>query len=258
MSTILELVRLRKEFGGLVAVDDVSLSVECGEIRGLIGPNGSGKTTLFNLITGFLKATRGKVVWQGHDVTGDSPESIASKGLVRTFQHSILFKELTVLENVVMACHLHNRTSIVGEIFGGKGVRGQVKAVCERAMSLLEVMELERLQDEIAGDLPHGHQRALGICMALATSPQLLLLDEPVTGMNPVETNDMVRKIRTLRDQGITVILVEHDMKAIMGCCEYLTVLSFGKKIAEGSPREISNNREVIEAYLGGAAHALS
>lgn len=249
---ILELVSLRKEFGGLVATNDVNLGIEEGEIRGLIGPNGSGKTTLFNLITGFIRPTRGKVIWQGHDIAGQSPDTIAKKGLVRSFQLTTVFKEITALQNVVIARHLHNKASILGQIFGRTNAREKEKAVEEKAISLLETMGIGDVKDEISGELPHGYQRALGIAITLATEPKLLLLDEPVTGMNPIETRDMMERIKMLRDSGITILLVEHDMKAVMTTCEKITVLNFGEKIAEGSPEEVSKNREVIKAYLGG------
>lgn len=248
---ILELAGLRKQFGELVAVDDIELSIEEGEIRGLIGPNGSGKTTLFNLITGFIRPTRGKVIWQGHDITAQSPHAIAKKGLARTFQLTTLFKDMTALQNVVIACHLHTETGLSQQFLRTARTRNKERAIEEKAMGLLETMGLADVKDEIAGELPHGHQRALGIAIALATEPKLLLLDEPVTGMNPIETRETMDRIRMLRDHGITILLVEHDMKAVMTTCEKITVMNFGKKIAEGIPEEVSKHEEVIEAYLG-------
>lgn len=248
---ILELVGLRKQFGELVAVDDIELSIEEGEIRGLIGPNGSGKTTLFNLITGFIRPTRGKVIWQGHDITAQSPHAIAKKGLARTFQLTTLFKDMTALQNVVIACHLHTETGLSQQFLRTARTRNKERAIEEKAMGLLETMGIADVKDEIAGELPHGHQRALGIAIALATEPKLLLLDEPVTGMNPIETRETMDRIRMLRDHGITILLVEHDMKAVMTTCEKITVMNFGKKIAEGIPEEVSKHEEVIEAYLG-------
>jgi len=248
---ILELAGLRKQFGELVAVDDIELSIKEGEIRGLIGPNGSGKTTLFNLITGFIRPTRGKVIWQGHDITAQSPHAIAKKGLARTFQLTTLFKDMTALQNVVIACHLHTETGLSQQFLRTARTRNKERAIEEKAMGLLETMGLADVKDEIAGELPHGHQRALGIAIALATEPKLLLLDEPVTGMNPIETRETMDRIRMLRDHGITILLVEHDMKAVMTTCEKITVMNFGKKIAEGIPEEVSKHEEVIEAYLG-------
>ena len=248
---ILELAGLRKQFGELVAVDDIELSIEEGEIRGLIGPNGSGKTTLFNLITGFIRPTRGKVIWQGHDITAQSPHAIAKKGLARTFQLTTLFKDMTALQNVVIACHLHTETGLSQQFLRTARTRNKERAIEEKAMGLLETMAIADVKDEIAGELPHGHQRALGIAIALATEPKLLLLDEPVTGMNPIETRETMDRIRMLRDRGVTILLVEHDMRAVMTTCEKITVMNFGKKIAEGIPEEVSKHEEVIEAYLG-------
>lgn len=249
---LIELLGLRKQFGELVAVDDVSLGIEEGEIRGLIGPNGSGKTTLFNLITGFIRPTGGKVIWQGHNITGQSPHAIARKGIARTFQLTTLLKEMTALKNVVMACHLHTNMGLFGQFLRTARTRNKEKAVEEKAMGLLEIMGIAGMKDEIAGELPHGYQRALGIAIALATEPKLLLLDEPVTGMNPVETKEMMDRLKMLRDKGVTIMIVEHDMRAVMGTCEKITVMNFGKKIAEGSPEEVTKNKDVIEAYLGG------
>jgi len=248
---ILELVGLRKQFGELVAVNDIDLRIEEGEIRGLIGPNGSGKTTLFNLISGFTRPTKGKVIWQGHNITGRLPHTIVRKRLARTFQLTTLLKEMTALQNVVMACHLHTRMGLFEQFLRGARTRKKEKAVERKAIGLLETMGMADVKDEIAGELPHGYQRALGIAIVLASEPKLMLLDEPVTGMNPVETKEMMERIKMLRDNGITILLVEHDMKAVMGTCEKITVMNFGKKIAEGSPEEISKNKGVIEAYLG-------
>jgi branched-chain amino acid transport system ATP-binding protein len=250
--SMLELRGLRKQFGGLVAVNDIELDLEEGEIRGLIGPNGSGKTTLFNVISGFLPPTKGKVIWRGKDITGKPVHSIVKEGIVRTFQLTTLLKDMTVLQNVVIACHLHVEMGLFEQVFGTAWRREKEKALVERATGLLKTMGIEGVKDEPAGALPHGYQRLLNIVIALATEPDLLLLDEPTTGMNPVETQELMEKIRKLRDdRGITIILVEHDMKAVMGNCEKISVMSFGEKIAEGSPEEVSSNEEVIEAYLG-------
>jgi len=249
---ILELRGLRKQFGGLVAVNDIDLDLEEGEIRGLIGPNGSGKTTLFNLISGFLRPTKGKVVWRGKDITGKPAHSIVKEGIVRTFQLTTLLKDMTALQNVVIGSHLHIEMGLFEQVFGTARRREKEKALVERSMDLLTTMGIEDVKDEPAGALPHGYQRVLNIVIALASEPKLLLLDEPTTGMNPVETQELMDKIKMLRDKrGITPIVVEHDMKAVMGTCEKITVLDFGKKIAEGSPEEVSKNEEVIEAYLG-------
>ena len=250
--SLLILKGLRKEFGGLVAVNDMDLELEEGEIRGLIGPNGSGKTTLFNLISGFLAPTMGEVIWKGQNITGKSVHRIVKKGITRTFQLTKLLKNRTALENVVIGRHLHVGMGFFGQVFSAVAMDKKIIGVKEKALGLLELIGIENVKDEPAGSLPHGYQRALNIAIALATEPKLLLLDEPTTGMNPVETNKLMEKIKMLRDeQGITIFLVEHDMKAVMNNCDKITVMSFGEKIAEGSPEEVSSNEEVIDAYLG-------
>ena len=248
---ILELQGLRKQFGELVAVDDIDVSIEEGEIRGLIGPNGSGKTTLFNCITGFLHPTRGRVVWQGDDITGKPPHFVAGRGLARTFQLTTLFKELTALQNVVTACHLHTGVGLWGQYLMTRKVKARDREIEQKALGILDRMGIADVRDEVAGDLPHGHQEALGVSIALATEPKMLLLDEPVTGMNPSETKDMMERIKGLRDDGITILLVEHDMKAVMATCEKITVMNFGKKICDGDPGGVCADEGVIEAYLG-------
>jgi branched-chain amino acid transport system ATP-binding protein len=248
----LQLKKLRKEFGGLVAVNDIDLDIEAGEIRGLIGPNGSGKTTLFNLISGFLPPTGGSVTWRGKNITGQPTHKIVWQGITRTFQLTKLLKDMTTLQNVVIACYLHSEMGFFERIFGAKS-KGEAEDIIEKkALDLLKLAGIDNIKDELAGALPHGYQRALNIAMALATKPKLLLLDEPATGMNPVETEKLMRTIKLLRDEkGITIFLVEHDMKAVMANCDKITVMNFGVKIAEGSPEEVSRNEEVIEAYLG-------
>jgi branched-chain amino acid transport system ATP-binding protein len=218
---------------------------------GLIGPNGAGKTTVFNLLSGIHKPTKGKVVFKGENITGLKPNKAASKGIVRTFQATNLFQEMTALENVLVAHHIHIRSGLYGVLFNTAFARRGEKEIQQRAIEILESMGLGSVKDESAKNLPHGHQRALGISMALAADPELLLLDEPVTGMNPEETMSMMKIIERIRDRGKTLLVVEHDMKAIMGISDRLIVLNFGKKIAEGLPEEIKKNRDVIEAYLG-------
>jgi branched-chain amino acid transport system ATP-binding protein len=250
--SILELKGLRKQFGGLVAVNDVDLDLEDGELRGLIGPNGSGKTTLFNLISGFLRPTKGRVIWLGKDITGRPAHSIVKEGVVRTFQLTTLLKDMTALQNVVIGCHLHVEMGLLRQVFGTARKREKEGALVERAVDLLKTVGIDSMKDELAGALPHGYQRVLNIVIALASEPKLLLLDEPTTGMNPVETQELMDRIQMLRDKRrLTIILVEHDMKAVMGNCEKISVMDFGRKIAEGSPEEVSKNEEVIEAYLG-------
>jgi len=249
---ILELKRIRKEFGGLVAVNDINLELQDGEIRGLIGPNGSGKTTLFNLISGFLPPTKGEVIWKGKDITYRPVYSRVREGITRTFQLTKLLNNMSTLQNVIIGCHLHMEMNFFKQIFGIVKRREKENAIKERALELLKMMGIENVKDEPAGALPYGYRKALNIAIALAPEPKLLLLDEPTTGMNPVETEKLMERIKKLRDEkGITIILVEHDMKAIMGNCDKITVMNFGVKIAEGSPKEVSSNEEVIEAYLG-------
>jgi len=248
---MLELVELRKQFGELVAVNDINLSIEKGELRGLIGPNGSGKTTLFSLITGFMRPTKGEVLWEGHDITQKPPHSRAEIGIVRTFQITTLFKEMTALQNVIMAYHLHTEMGLLKQFFGTRATRERERFLEQKALGVLETLGIADVRGEIVKNLPHGHQEALALAIAMATEPKLLLLDEPVTGMNHVETRDMMKRIRMLNEQGITILLVEHDMRAVMGICRKLTVVNFGQRIAEGSPEEIMNNKDVVEAYLG-------
>ena len=248
---LLELREVTKRFGGLVAVDNVDLDIEEGEIRGIIGPNGAGKTTIFNLITGNYPVTEGRIKYNGKDITGLSPHKIASRGLVRTFQQMALFNEFTLLQNVAVACHLHAKVTLFGTVAHTPAAQQTERQAKKKALEILEFMGLADLKDELAINLPHGHQRALGIAIGLAAEPKLLLLDEPVTGMNPTEKQHMIGLIRQVRDQGITITLVEHDMRTVMGLCEKISVLDFGKKIAEGPPEEILRNQQVIEAYLG-------
>ena len=252
---MLELVGLRKQFGELVAVDDFNLSIEEGELRGLIGPNGSGKTTLFNLITGFLPPSKGKVIWEGKDITREPPHSRVKKGLVRTFQITTLLQDMTALQNVIIAHHIHIGVGPFQLFLGTKMARESENIIEQSALDILETLGIADVKDEIAGNLPHGHQESLALAIAIATKPRLLMLDEPITGMNPVETRNMMQRIRALNESGITILLVDHDMKAVMGTCQKLTVMNFGQKIAEGIPGEIRENKGVIEAYLGVERH---
>jgi len=246
---LLELNRITRQFGGLVAVSDFDMDVNEGEIRALIGPNGAGKTTTFNLISGFYPVTRGKIIYQGEDITHLKPHQIAKKGLVRTFQTNILFMDFTVLRSVMVARHLHSGLSTGKQLLGVRG--SQEKENERKAREIIEFLGLADFKDELAVNLPHGYQRAVGIALALATEPKLLMMDEPVTGMTPVETEHMMNLIKRVRDSGVTILLVEHDMKAVMGLSDQITVMDFGKKIAEGLPEEIAHNEMVIEAYLG-------
>ncbi len=251
MRTMLEVKKLSKYFGGLAAVNQVDLGVVDSEILGLIGPNGAGKTTLFNAISGYFPPTSGQVLFDGRDITGLKAHDIAHLGISRTFQASTLFMKLSVLDNVFTGYHMSYKTSTWKRLLRRPSALKEEELLRQRAMEILGFMGLAPLKDELAANLPHGHQRILGVCLALATNPKLLLLDEPVTGMNPRETQNMIDLIRQIRDRGITIVIVEHDMKAVMNLCDRISVLSYGKKIAEGLPQEIRENKEVIEAYLG-------
>ncbi len=251
---ILETRDLTKHFGGLAAVSHVGLTVGEGEVVGLIGPNGAGKTTCFNLLSGFLRPTAGTVVFGGEDITGLRPHQVAARGLVRTFQHTTLFQEMTALENVLLGLHLYGRTGLRQVLFSRQIFPPDEVA---RSREILEFTGLQSHADQLARNLPHGHQRVLGIAMALAARPRLLLLDEPVTGMNLEESGRVMALVKTIRDRGTTILLVEHNMKAVMGTCERIVVLNFGQTLAEGSPAAVSTSAAVIEAYLGaGLEHA--
>ncbi|WP_324751940.1 ABC transporter ATP-binding protein [Roseovarius sp. Pro17] len=253
MSHFLKVQDLTMRFGGLVAVDALNFTVDHGTIHGLIGPNGAGKTTTFNMISGFYKPTSGKVLLRGEDISGLKMHEVARRGVVRTFQHSTLFAELTVMENALIGTHMPFRPNIFAAIVGWD--HEDRRGAEARAREALEFFGLDQLTTERAGDLSHGHQRALGMAVAYASHPDLMLLDEPFTGMNPEETRQMMDLMRRLREAGTTILLVEHDMQAIMGLCDTITCMSFGKFLAEGNPKEIRNHPAVIEAYLGGARH---
>ena len=249
---ILEVRDLTRRFGGLFAVSDLTFSVEEGEIRGLIGPNGAGKTTTFNVISGFYAPSEGRVLFLGDDISGMPTNAIAARGLVRTFQATTLFQELTVLENVLVGCHLTARTDPFRALLGTD--RPRQEAAHARAAEILDFFGLGERRDDLGMSLPHGLQRALGMAVALAADPKLLLLDEPFTGMNPEETRRMMDIVRKVRDRSITILLVEHDMQAVMGLCDRITVLNFGRLLTEGTPGEVRRHPEVIEAYLGATA----
>ncbi len=249
--SLLEVKGLTKHFGGLTAVNDLDLSVERGEIVGLIGPNGAGKTTVFNMIMGSCSPTKGRVLLKGRNITGRKPHSVVGQGLVRSFQRTILFSEMTVLQNILLGFHLTSEIRFLESLLNARSLREKKKHLLEKAAAVAEFMGLGHSKDQMARNLPHGHQRMLGVAIALATNPELILLDEPVTGMNTEETDHMMKKIMEIRDRGITTLVVEHDMRLVMNICDRLCVLNFGHKIAEGPPSEICKNKEVIAAYLG-------
>jgi len=248
---LLEIKNVSKYFGGLAALSGFDMEVNEGEIKGLIGPNGSGKTTLYNVISGVYRPTSGSIIYQGDDISSLPSSTIAKKGLVRTFQHTALFMDFTVLQNISVGRHLHASENIFGVVGNTSATRKVEKESLKKAEEIVDFMELSHLKDELAVNLPHGYMRALGVGVALATEPKLLMLDEPVTGMNPTEKSHMLALIKRIREQGISVLIVEHDMKTVMGLCDNVTVLCFGKKLAEGVPKDILANDAVIEAYLG-------
>jgi branched-chain amino acid transport system ATP-binding protein len=248
----LAIKKLSKFYGGLAAVIDLDLAVEPGQIFGLIGPNGAGKSTLLNMIAGTVRPNQGGIIFNGMEITRLPPHVRAGLGIGRVFQENLLFNGFTVLQNVVMGCHLQSPVGAAGIFLSNSASRKQEEKMQERAFDTLEFVGLSQYAGEMAVNLPHGRQRLLALAVALAVQPQLLLLDEPVTGMNAAEVETMLGMIRALRDyMGITCIVIEHNLKAVMGLCDRIAVLNFGLKIAEGIPVEIVSNPAVMEAYLG-------
>ncbi len=252
MGEILKVEGLTKDFGGLRALSNYTLSLREGELVGLIGPNGAGKTTVFNLLTGVLKPTSGRIRFKGIDITGKRPDKIASLGMSRTFQNIRLFGALSVIDNLKIAYHMHRKYGLISALFNLPSFKREEEEIELRAIELLKLFEIEKYKDRRADSLPYGDQRKVEIVRALMTGPKLLLLDEPACGMNPQETEELMDLIKRIREEfSLTIFLIEHDMKVVMGICERIQVLNKGELLAEGKPEEIRENPKVIEAYLG-------
>jgi branched-chain amino acid transport system ATP-binding protein len=248
---ILKVEELTKQFGGVLAVNNLNFHVNESEILGIIGPNGAGKTTLLNVISGFSPCTSGKIVFYDQDITDLKAHKISSLGMGRNFQSSILFMSLPVIENIFIACHMSYKTSIWKRLLRLPSAIREEEMLMQKSEELVEKMGLGHVKYELTKNLPHGYQRILGLCIALATSPKLLLLDEPVTGMNQNEIQTMLKLIRGIRDGGVTIIMIEHNMDIVVKLCDRIIVLDYGQKISEGLPEDILKEVKVIDAYLG-------
>jgi branched-chain amino acid transport system ATP-binding protein len=253
MTALLELAEITRRFGGLTAVDAVSMSIEAGEIRGLIGPNGAGKTTTLNLVSGLIRSSSGRMKLSGRDVTDQRADRLAVLGVRRTFQNLKLFSELTVLQNVMIGLHTHGTSGVIQAILGTSGQRAEERTMEAESLAALETVGLADYADRLASGLAYGHRRLLEIARAIVARPIILLLDEPAAGLNATEAERLVGLIRRINAQDVTVVLVEHHMDVIMAVCSRITVLNYGRKLAEGTPVEIRADENVIEAYLGRA-----
>jgi len=256
--TLLQTTNVVKRFGGLIAVNKMTFSVGEGRIVSIIGPNGAGKTTFFNSLTGIYKPEEGQILFKGKSLIGLRPDQVAATGIARTFQNIRLFGSMTVIENILVGMHIRLKQGAIDTLFRSRKFNKEEKEAEQRASELMEYVGLKNVGNELARNLPYGGQRRIEIARALAADPTLLLLDEPTAGMNPNETEEAIKLFRRIRDEkGITILMIEHDMRVVMGISEHISVMDYGEKIAEGSPQEIRSNQRVIEAYLGrGAAVA--